>query len=82
MVPGPLLGSAYEEEGEETSRSENETCLVVAGPLGIRLGACPAVAATAQTARRGIRFCAGLEDVKYCALGNEFFWDNWAKNTC
>jgi hypothetical protein len=74
MVPGPSLGSAYEEEGEETSGSENETCLVVAGPLGTRLGPCPAVAAAAQTAGRGIRFHAGLEDVKYCALGKKYIF--------
>jgi hypothetical protein len=34
MVPGPFCGGAREEEGEETSGSENEARLVAAGPLG------------------------------------------------
>jgi hypothetical protein len=33
-VPGLLLGGAREEEGEETSGSENKTCWVAAGPPG------------------------------------------------
>jgi hypothetical protein len=50
---------------------KTKTCLVVAGPLGTRLGACPVVASAAETARRGICFHAGLENVKYCALGEK-----------
>ncbi len=34
MVLGPSRGGAEEEEGEETSGSENETRLVAAGPPG------------------------------------------------
>jgi hypothetical protein len=34
MVPGPSLSGDWEGEGEETRGSENETCLVAAGPPG------------------------------------------------
>jgi hypothetical protein len=37
-VPGPSSSSAGEEEGEETSGSENETRLVAAGPPGCEPG--------------------------------------------
>ncbi len=41
MVPGPSHGSAGEEEGEETSGSENKTRLVEARPLGRKPGGLP-----------------------------------------
>ncbi len=55
MVPGPSLGSAEEGEGEETSRSENKTCLVVARPPGHEPGSLP------RAARRGVCCHAGLK---------------------
>jgi hypothetical protein len=41
MVLRPFCGGAREEEGEETSGSENETRLVVAGPPGREPGGLP-----------------------------------------
>jgi hypothetical protein len=41
MVQGPSPGGAGEEEGEETSGSENETRLVAAGPPGCEPGGLP-----------------------------------------
>jgi hypothetical protein len=40
-VPGPSCGGAEEEEGEETSGSENKTRLVAAGPPGREPGGLP-----------------------------------------
>ncbi len=41
MVPGPSRGGADEGEGEETSGSENETCLFAARPPGRKPGGLP-----------------------------------------
>jgi hypothetical protein len=41
MIPGPSHGGADEGEGEETSRSENETCLVPARQPGCEPGGLP-----------------------------------------
>ncbi len=41
MVPGPLRGGADEDEGEETSGSENETRLVAARLPGREPGGLP-----------------------------------------
>jgi hypothetical protein len=41
MVPGPFCGGTREKDGEETSGSENETCLVAAGPPGPEPGSLP-----------------------------------------
>ncbi len=57
MVPGPFYSSAGEED-EETSGSENETCLVAARLPGTQT---LQSAAASRAARVGIRCSAGLE---------------------
>ncbi len=54
-VPGPSLGGTQQGEGEETSRSENETRLVAARPPGHEPSGLP------RAARCGVRYRAGLK---------------------